>query len=141
MEYFGKVTDGVLKIAKRLDFDNEVKQFEGHQVIIKVERYKATRSIQQNRYYFGVVVGLIRERLRELGHDVSIDDTHQFLRGRFNGKELIDESSGEVIKVGQSTSHLNKSEFMEYMERIKRFASESLDLYIPDPNEQLEIQS
>lgn len=140
MEYFGKVTDGVLKITKRADFDNEVKQFDGHNVIIKVERYRATRSEQQNRYYFGVVCGLIRERLRELGHDLSIQDTHDFLKGRFNAKELIDVNGGEVIQVGNSTSKLNKSEFMEYLEKIKQFSATTLDLYIPDPNEQLEIK-
>ena len=141
MEYFGRVIDGVLKITKRGDFDNEVKQFEGHQVIIKVERYKATRSAQQNRYYFGVVCGLIRERLKELGHDLTIQETHEFLRGRFNSKELIDLNGGEIIQVGNSTSKLNKSEFMEYLEKIKQFSATTLELYIPDPNEQLEIKT
>lgn len=138
IEYFGKVNDGVLKISKRLDFDNDVKQFEGYSVVIKVERYKATRSQQQNRYYWGVVVGLIRERLKELGHDVSISDTHEFLKGRFNGKELIDMNGGEVLKVGQSTSALNKSEFGQYIDKIVQFSAESLDLIIPQPNEQLQ---
>jgi hypothetical protein len=43
------------------------------------------------------------------------------------------------MKIPRKTSELATGEFMEYLEHVKQFAAETLDLYIPDPNEQLEI--
>jgi len=44
-----------------------------------------------------------------------------------------------VMKIPRKTSELATEEFMEYIEHVKQFAAETLDIYIPDPNEQLEI--
>jgi hypothetical protein len=108
-------------------------------VTIEVKVKKRVRSDVQNAYYWGVVVAMISERLRELGHDVDRDLTHEFLKGRFLYSELTDPNTGEVMRIPRKTSELATEEFIEYMEHIKQFAAETLDIYIPDPNEQLEI--
>ena len=106
-------------------------------VEVKIKKYR--RSNEFNNYYWGVVVAMIVERLRELGHDIDRDLTHEFLKGRFLYSELTDPSTGEVMRIPKKTSELATGEFMEYLEHVKQFAAETLDLYIPDPNEQLEI--
>ena len=110
-----------------------------YDVTIEVKPMKRYRSNFQNAYYWGIVVAMISERLRELGHDVDRDLTHEFLKGRFLFTELLDPSTGEVMRIPKKTSELTTAEFMDYMEYVKQFAAETLDIYIPDPNEQLEI--
>lgn len=105
-----------------------------------VKKARSHRSLLQNAYYHGVVVNMVRERLSDLGHEVDHNATHEFLKGRFLYSELVDEKSGEIIKVPKSSTELTKSEFMDYLEEIKRFAAQSLDIFIPDPNTQLEIE-
>lgn len=133
---------GALRIYNRPLFEEEVRAMSREKdlaVTIEVKLKKRFRSDVQNAYYWGVVVAMISQRLRELGHDVDRDLTHEFLKGRFLYTEFTDPTSGEVMKIPRKTSELATEEFMEYMEHVKLFAAETLDIYIPDPNEQLEI--
>jgi capsule polysaccharide export protein KpsC/LpsZ len=108
-------------------------------VTIEVKPRKVYRTLPMNSYYWGVVIAMIVDRLRELGHDIDRDLTHEFLKGRFLYSELTDPNTGEVMKIPRKTSELATEEFIEYMEHVKQFAAETLDIYIPDPNEQLQI--
>jgi hypothetical protein len=133
---------GALRIYNRPLFEEEVRAMSRETdlaVTIEVKLKKRVRSDVQNAYYWGVVVAMISQRLRELGHDVDRDLTHEFLKGRFLYTEFTDPTSGEVMKIPRKTSELATEEFMEYVEHVKQFAAETLDIYIPDPNEQLEI--
>lgn len=133
---------GALRIYNRPLFEEEVRAMSRDKdlavtVEVKIKKYR--RSNEFNNYYWAIVVAMISERLRELGHDVDKDLAHEFLKGRFLYSELTDPSTGEVMKIPKKTSELATGEFMEYLEHVKQFAAETLDLYIPDPNEQLEI--
>ena len=133
---------GALRIYNRPLFEEEVRAMSREKdlaVTVEVKLKKRVRSDVQNAYYWGVVIAMISERLRELGHDVDRDLTHEFLKGRFLYSELTDPSTGEVMRIPKKTSELATGEFMEYLEHVKQFAAETLDIYIPDPNEQLEI--
>lgn len=144
MKHNGVITpQGALRIYNRPLFEEEVRAMSREKdlaVTIEVKVKKYRRSNEFNNYYWGVVVAMIVERLRELGHDVDRDLTHEFLKGRFLYSELTDPSTGEVLKIPKKTSELATEEFKDYLEHVKQFAAETLDLYIPDPNEQLEIE-
>lgn len=143
MKHNGVITpQGALRIHNRPLFEEEVRAMSREKdlaVTIEVKVKKYRRSNEFNNYYWGVVVAMIVERLRGLGHDVDRDLTHEFLKGRFLYSELTDPSTGEVLKIPKKTSELATEEFKDYLEHVKQFAAETLDLYIPDPNEQLEI--
>jgi hypothetical protein len=133
---------GALRIYNRPLFDEEVRAMSREKdlaVTIEVKLKKRFRSDVQNAYYWGVVVAMISERLKELGHEVDRDLTHEFLKGRFLYSELTDPTTGEVMRIPRKTSELATEEFIAYLEQVKQFAAETLDIYIPDPNEQLEI--
>lgn len=133
---------GALRIYNRPLFDEEVRAMSRDKdlaVTIEVKLKKRFRSDVQNAYYWGVVVAMISERLKELGHEVDRDLTHEFLKGRFLYSELTDPTTGEVMRIPRKTSELATEEFIAYLEQVKQFAAETLDIYIPDPNEQLEI--
>ena len=97
------------------------------------------RSIQQNRYYFGVVVEMIQEKVNSYGDNFSKEDIHDWLKEKFNYKEVVFKNTGELEKIPQSTTKLNTVEFEEYLEKVKHYAATSLDLIIPDPGSQSSI--
>lgn len=98
------------------------------------------RSSQQNRYYFGIVVPMIQKGILDLGTELTKDETHEFLKSRFNSVDIVNEGTGEVISVPRSTTGLNKEQFSQYIEKIQRFASEFLGIVIPDPGQQVMIE-
>lgn len=97
------------------------------------------RSNPQNRYYFGIVVPLIQKGIKDMGTELTKEETHEFLKARFNVQELFNKETGEVINIPISTTRLSKEQFSEYIERIQRFAAEFLSIVIPDAGTQTKI--
>jgi hypothetical protein len=116
-----------------------LKMNEGKLLMITIE-IGSKRSPQQNAYYWTCVIPIIQAGFKDLGHDISKEDTHLFLKSRFNYKEIINTTTGEVMKLPDTTTVLNKSQFADYIESIKQFGAEMLNVYIPEPNEQLTIE-
>ena len=90
-----------------------------------VEKVRKSRTEQQNKYYWGVVVALIAD---ELGYNPwERQEVHNALklavRGGLGDKRL---------QVPISTSTMNTSEFSEYVEDCRRWASLNLSIDIPD---------
>lgn len=130
-----QIRSGRLFIKNRREFDYKVRRLDERWMLeVCVKRLRASRSIQQNRYYFGVVLVLISEHT-----GYSADELHDVLKAKFLPKHLaFSDGNGEVkdeFVIGGSTRKLNTVEFGEYMESIRRWAAEDLDVVIPDPRE------
>jgi len=120
----GTVTKGVFQPDNRTSLNLEFSKREGKRVTVTVSTYKKYRSNPQNSYYFGVVVALIAEEIGD-----SVENTHEALKAKF-----LYDMTGDLPKV-RSTTDLSTLEFEEYLEKIRRFASEFLGMFIPDPND------
>jgi len=128
--------DGSLVVKARSLFDEGLRLMAREKdlaVIIEVKPEKKYRSVFQNSYYWGIVITSIATRLRELGHDVDKDLTHEFLKGKFLYTEMVTDT--EVVKIPRKTSELTTTEFEEYVEMVKQFSAETLNIFIPDPND------
>lgn len=97
---------------------------EGKEIEITIDKRKKSRSNQQNRYYFGVCIQIIAD---ELGYEPI--DIHYELR------RLFLSSPGEKLQIPRSTTSLSTVEHNEFIEKVKRWSSEELNIYIPDPEE------
>lgn len=132
--------DGQLILRNKAHILKEIEPFGNAELEITIQKKRITRSLPQNRYYFAVVVTMIQERFKELGHEgITKELTHEYLKGRYLFKEVINEATGEVLKLPLSTTELTKSEFSEYIENVIKFASESLDIFIPEAGTQQQI--
>lgn len=128
--------DGSLIVKARPLFDEGLRLMSRDKdlaVTIEVKPTKKYRSVFQNSYYWAVVITLIASRLKELGHDVDKDLTHEFLKGRFLYTEM--NTGEETMRIPRKTSDLSTTEFEEYVEVVKQFAAETLEIFIPDPND------
>ncbi len=128
----GSIKDGVLKINNRRIFDADLLKIKG-EVNITVQATGKKRTSKQNRYYWGVVVKIIREGLLDIGYDLNDDDVHEFLKSKFNPTSIIFELTGEEFTFGASTTKMNTKAFKEYIEKIQLFGSQYLSVFIPDP--------
>jgi len=140
LEAFAIKSPSGFKITARKTLEDELNSLADGNYTVTVDKRKKRRSLMQNSYYW-LLIGMIRDRLRDLGHDVDSDLTHEMLKGRLLYTEMLDETTGELIKIPRSTKNLGTSEFMDYIEDVKRFSAEVLDLVLPDANQQLEIDS
>jgi len=140
LELTGHITDeGKLTIHNRIAVEEWARQNPGRNVLVKFEKRGSKRSMPQNRYYHGVVVQMVMMGLREIGYSLSHDETHFFLKQKFNPIE-IPGNGGLVIEVPGTTTQMNKTEFGEYIDRIAQWAAEYLNVVIPPANADLTMQ-
>lgn len=97
------------------------------------------RSLPLNKYYWGVVVQLVYEGLREQGFDSvrNKNDAHEILKALF--LKVTEEKAGITIERILSTTELTNIGFMEYLLNISVWAFDYLGVTIPEPNTQLSI--
>lgn len=127
----GRLEKGQVLFAKK-SLDQQLRGRRDCDLEIIIDRKHATRSLAQNRLYFGVYVKLISEHT-----GYSLDEVHELLKAKFLPKKLaVADQNGEVTDefvIGGSTAKLNKIEFGEYLERIQIWAAETLGVVVPDP--------
>jgi hypothetical protein len=109
----------------------------GNRFVLTLKEQKRKRSLNQNAYYWGVVIPPILALLREHGNYVDAEDVHEFLKLRV-GKlsRMIVTPDGEVQKSLGSTAKLSKMEFEAYLERVRAWAAE-FGVAIALPNESI----
>lgn len=129
-----EIRGGKLYIRNRKAFDLQIAQLrEGWELEVTVKRQRATRSQQQNRYWWGVVIHMLSEHT-----GYTPDEMHDFCKMKFIPKRLAVCDGNGVIQdefvTGGSTREMNTIEFGEFMEAVREWAAETLDCVIPDPD-------
>lgn len=146
--YSGWIKDGELIIDHYSHFKNEIQLQKDCTIEIIVRRKVKKRSLNQNAYYWGVVIPAIQKAIKELGERLNLNETenwlidflaatdseftHTFLKNKFIERLHVDEYTGEIIEVKPSTRKLNKENFSEYLEKVIQFANEVLEIEIPE---------
>lgn len=106
---------------------------------VRFERKRSRRSDPQNRYYFGIVIKEIGIRLRDLGHQwLEDEDVHEMMKQKFNFERIVSDH-GEALDLPKSTASMTTTQFSEYIERVRQWAADFLEIYIPDPGQQTEM--
>ena len=100
------------------------------------------RSSQQNKYLWGVVYKTIVDNdpgyfvndavdaLRKTARLSTAEVVHEFCKARFLPAADL---PGLQITVAPSTAKLPRKEFQEYVEAIRRWAADELQVFVPDP--------
>lgn len=145
--YTANVTDdGHLKIVNRKGFDQDMKAFAGQRLIIRIKKYRKSRSNKQNAYYWGAVISYVTDGLVDMGFDrhlLSAENVHHMLRDKFLKEDLgitDGDHAGEFVTMVKSTTDLSTTEFMDYIAAIQKYAAEFLGIVIPDPGEQTDLE-
>ena len=125
-KFYGKVVAGHLHVDDEPCFRQYLYGLKGI-VEVVVKNLHSTRSNQQNRYYWGVVVKILCD---ETGYDQ--ESMHEILKDKF--LQIKTQVFNEVVDTSRSTTSLNTVEMNEYLENIQRWAAENGTI-IPDPDE------
>ena len=139
-EIISEVKNGSLTRNRNLIKD-AIATFENKQVVIKIEKFKKKRSTQQNRFYYGVIIPIVQNCLKEAGHIMTNESTHDLIKLKFLKETLfVNETTGEVIERIKSTTELSTSQFMDLLAEINNFTFEYFGVSIPSPNDDLTLK-
>lgn len=131
IECYGEVQKNEIVIFNRSVMKQQLRLLEGKNVEIIIREKFDKRTIQQNKYYWAVVIKKIHLAIYETTGDYhKPEDIHQFLRQRFNSKCVVNSDTGESIEIPKSTTDLDIIDFIIYIDKCKMFALEFLNLDI-----------
>jgi hypothetical protein len=128
----GRVEQGQLHLHQKKPYDAWLAKHDSRIILAKFEPQHAKASPQQYAYYWAGVLA----PLWSVTH-CSTGDLHEFFKRRFNPRVIaLVSTTGEILDqelIGNSTSTLNKVTFGEYLKQIRTYASDRLQVVIPDP--------
>jgi len=111
-------------------------------MVVRIEPEEKKRSAQQNKYLWGVVYKTIVDNdpgyfvndavdsLRKTARLSTAEVVHEFCKARFLPSADL---PGLQITVAPSTAKLPRKEFQDYVESIRRWAADELQVFIPEP--------
>lgn len=120
--------DGKLLMKEPVMFRENLKNFDGKEVVIEVRLKKKFRSNPQNDYYWRVVVKAFSDIFNKAELSLTKDQVHDILKTKF----LLVKDPYPRIK---STTELTTIEFNDYLLQLQEWAASDFSCYIPDPNE------
>ena len=108
------VLQGRIELHDKKSFREYMQKLEGQQVDLTVKKWKDQRSVQQNCYYWAVVVKIISD---DTGNDP--ETVHEFLKAKFLPKcETIIKDEKQIL--AGCTHDLNKDNFFaDYVDPIR----------------------
>lgn len=118
--FTGIVEKGRLTLDDKVSFMAHLLSLKGP-VQLTIEKRKKHRSIEQNAYYWGVVVRILAD---DIGYND--EEMHEALKWKFLRKD------GKIPTV-RSTASMNTLEFEKYLEDIRVWASTEMGITIPLP--------
>lgn len=125
MRLYGKVKNGEIHYTNAELMAAWLSKNEDKEVKVELtRRNKNDRSIEQNSYYWGVLVKEVADFTGE-----EADEIHEFYKSEFLAYD------GLFIKKFKSTTELNTEEFNEYCRKIRMWAWHFLTMHLPEPNE------
>lgn len=139
--YTGTVDEnGAVKLPMGKMFREELKKFAGQDIKITVQKNRKSRSVNQNAYYWAVIIPVLRwavwEKWREFW---SAEKAHEFLKVNLLYTELVNEETGEILRKPLSTTANDTFEQEEYHERARNLIFEYFEEIVPLPNEKIEL--
>jgi hypothetical protein len=135
LSYITKIQDGKIPDRTRKKIAEELSSLEGKRVEITVQRLSRKRSVQQNRYYWGVLVERVREAFKETGTLHDPETIHEFLKSQSMTLQnvMVNPETGETRLFTSSSTTLTPIEFEEYMDECRMLAAEWFGISIPEP--------
>jgi len=119
----GKVNNGKVVLDDPKGFRKHLMNLEGKIIQVIARKYKTIRSINQNKYYWGVVIKIAGDY-----HGYTPDEMHNAFKWLFLRK-------GGDLPTVKRTSDLGTIEFEKYLENIRIYELSEYQVVIPLPNE------
>lgn len=136
--FVGEVdASGKLDVDVRVQIADYIRTFAGMVIEVKVAKYKPLRSTKANAYLWGVVYALMakdQEMTPEEIHDAMCE---RFLPNEQKRVEFFNRMTGECLAVetdGRRSSKLKGEAFFDFVERVREFARDFLNVHTPDPD-------
>jgi hypothetical protein len=125
--FTGIIEKGTLTLDNPQRYLVQLASLNGKKIELILRKRRGQRSLQQNSYYWGVVIEILS---KHFGYDP--EEMHEALK--FHFLKIRNDKSPDLVSV-KSTTRLSTDEFNEYVNRVVRWAAQEYGVFIPDPRQ------
>jgi hypothetical protein len=98
----------------------------GDNVLVSIQKRKYTRTLKQNRLWWGLVIEAIGDAT---GQDK--DTVHEYIKAKFLPKKPITLGNGDIYEVQIGTSDLTKDEMTDLVSRVNAWLISEWGIVLP----------
>tara|TARA_R100001377_G_C3193441_1_gene111549 strand:- start:659 stop:1042 length:384 start_codon:yes stop_codon:yes gene_type:complete len=124
MKQFGIIKKGNLKLNNKEQFQEQLLQFEGKEVVIKITERNNNRTKDQNSLFWKWVEIISNET------GYTKEETKELISYKFLQRERVD-AEGYTETYLRGTSTLTKKEFNEFMNEVSFWSNSTLNITLP----------
>lgn len=104
-----------------------------YQVVVK--KVRKPRSLDQNGWLWGCIYPILLDALLNEGWEFTcVEQVHEFFKAQMTADKVVNKNTGEIITFPGSTATMDTVTFSTYCEKLREYASEYLNVEIPDPD-------
>ena len=116
--------------------DNLLQSLEDGTYTVTIKKASRRRSNDQNEWLWGVIYPAVLAGLRDQGWEITdVEQVHELCKAHFASQDVVNPHTGEVVTLPSSTAKMSVTDFSVYVDKIRAFAADYLNISIPDPNE------
>ena len=124
MKQFGTIKRGKLILNNKKQFQDQLVEFEGKDVVIKITERNNNRTKDQNSLFWKWIEIISNET------GYTKEETKELIQYKFLKRERIDEK-GYTETYLRGTSTLNKKEFNDFMNEVVYWSNSTLNITLP----------
>lgn len=132
------IGDGVsFRVVNSSDFYRELNALKGR-YRLTIEKYRRSKSNPQLRWLYGQVYPIVLKGLNDAGWEfTTIAEVDEYCKSMFASREVLNRHTGEIMFVPGLKRDMTTTEMMTYVDAIRDWASEYLNINIPEPEQQM----
>ena len=132
-----KEKDKPFRFLQSKVFKADLDNLEPGRYELRAEKYRRNKSNAQLGYLFSAIYPFVLKGLNDAGWEfTNLEEIDAYCKSMFADREVINRTTGEIMNVPGLKRDMTTVEMMVYVNSIRDWASEFLNIYIPEPGEQ-----
>jgi len=142
LSYIGiKEKDKTFRVVNSKILKQELENLPEGRYRLVIDKYRKGKSNAQLGWLYACIYPFVLRGLNDLGWEIAdLDEVDVLCKDKFASKEIINILSGEVMEIPALKRDMTTTDFMAFVEAIRKWASEDLGVNIPDPETDIEFE-
>ena len=103
--------------------------------MLSITKQKRGRTLNQNEWLGGCVYPILLDGLLDAGWEfTSVEQVHEFFKRLMAQDRVVNYETGEIVEIPKSTATMDTQQFSTYIDKLREYAEEFLNVTIPDPD-------
>lgn len=103
--------------------------------MLNITKQRRGRTLNQNDWLWGAVYPILLDGLLDAGWEfTSVEQVHEFFKKLMAHEQVVNFDTGEIVEIPKSTATMDTQQFATYIEKLREYAQEFLNVTIPEPD-------